>query len=95
MNGAISIGKPSTSSTPITAVSPIALATSFFSAPITGASAAIAEFPQIEFPIATNAARCTPRPRARPTEKLTTMPAATPPNTSARRAGPAFRMSGM
>ena len=43
-------GRPSTISTPRIAVNEIAEATSSPSAPITGATAAIAELPQIELP---------------------------------------------
>ena len=52
-------GSPSTTSTPSTAVNAMDDAISFPSAPITGATAAMAELPQIELPHATsNAIRC-------------------------------------
>ena len=54
-----STGNPSTTSTPNTAVNAMDDATSSPSAPITGATAAIAELPQIELPHATSTAiRC-------------------------------------
>ena len=60
-----------TSARPITAVSPIALATSFFSARITSATATIAELPHIELPTATSTASFVSSPSDRPTAKLT------------------------
>ena len=46
----MSSGSPSTTTTPSTAVNEIEEAISSFSAPITGAIAAMAELPQIELP---------------------------------------------
>ena len=62
----ISSGKPSTAATPSTAVNAIALATSLLSASITGATAAIAELPQIELPHAIRSAIRCGRRSARP-----------------------------
>ena len=78
-SGTIS-GSSSTTAIPSTAVNAIDDATSFAEAPITGATAAIAEFPQIEFPAATSTAIRTGSPIHRPTpyenpSTATTVPA--------------------
>ena len=61
-----SSGRPSTTATPSAAVKAIAAATSPASAPITGATAAIAELPQMALPQAIRVAMRGGRPASRP-----------------------------
>ena len=69
-------------------------ATSAASAPITGATAAMAEFPQIALPVATRIARRRRRPSARAINTPSTSPNATIDTIATPRAGPARSDSG-
>ena len=64
--------------TPRIAVNAIDPATSLLSAPMTGATAAMAELPQIALPVATRKAKRGPSPRSLPITKPRTRTEATP-----------------
>jgi hypothetical protein len=72
-------------------VKAIDAATSSPSAPITGATAAIAELPQIELPHATRMARRFDRPSSRPITKLSRIAPATMPRIETSKGQPAAR----
>ena len=84
----ISSGKPSTTMTPSTAVKEIEEATSSVLAPIAGATAAIAELPQIELPQAIRIESRTGRPSDRLMPKETASERITSATTETSRAKP-------
>ncbi len=86
-------GRPSAITTPSTAVKAIAAATSSARAPITGATAAIAELPQMALPQATRIAMRAGRPRVRQIRKLPAMPMTTVPTMPISSVGPEARMA--